>query len=165
VPLTLNSKYAVEIQAAAKAYELDPYLVAAIVATESSFDPRALRYEAHYKWYYGEKEFSKEWGVSVSTAKALQRFSYGLMQIMGAVALEHGFKAHLHDLCKPDVGLYWGCKYFAVLLKKHGDRNKAISSYNQGSPRKNADGSYKNQEYVDKVLARHKEFIDANRVS
>ena len=83
---------------------------------------------------------------------------------MGGTAREIGFDGWLPDLCnKAELGLYYGCKHFVNLLKKHGDRDKAISSYNQGSPRRIKTGEFKNQDYVDKINKKHEELINAHR--
>lgn len=156
-------KYKNEIEAAAKEHGLDSNLVAAIVATESNFDTGALRYEDHWKYYFEPRDFARRWNISLATEQALQRFSFGLMQIMLGTAREHGYEVQAFKLCEPEIGLYWGSKYFAVLLKRHGDRDKAISSYNQGSPRRRRDGKFGNQEYVDKVIANYEGFLNADR--
>jgi len=155
-------KHAPNIEKAARLYGLDPHLVAAICVTESSLDERAMRFEPNYQWLFKADKFAREWRTDLKTEVALQRFSYGLMQIMGATARELGFDAFLPNLCKPEVGLFWGCKYFAILLNRHGDRDKAIVSYNAGSPRWDASkGEWENQVYLDKVLARYREFKSA----
>lgn len=144
---------------AANTFKLDPNLVAAIVATESSFDQYAMRYEKHYKWLFKPEKYAHDWKVTIDTSEKLQKFSYGLMQIMGATCLEQGFVGFLPTLCtNPEVGLYWGCSYFSHLFKKHGNLEKAIASYNAGSPKRAPNGLFVNQVYVDKVLTKHREY-------
>jgi soluble lytic murein transglycosylase-like protein len=158
----IATRHAEEISKAAKLFELDPYLVAALVATESSYDERALRYEPEFKYFCTPEKFAKDWRVTLATETQLQKFSYGPLQIMGATAREQGFTGFMLDLCRVDVGLYWGCKYFAMLLSRHVDRDKAIVSYNAGSPRKDSSGVFVNQVYLDKVMRHYGEVLNAN---
>ncbi len=104
-------------------------------------------------WRYLLKvdEFANSNGVTYDTESTLQRFSWGLMQVMGSVAREYGMLGPLIKLTIPDVGLLYGCKHFKNFVKRYGNIPDAVSSYNQGSPIKSVKG-YKNQEYVDKVM-------------
>lgn len=137
---------------AAGSYPIDLRMVKAIIHIESGGDEYAARFEPHYKWLYKPERFSKEANVTIETEEAFQKFSYGPMQIMGAVAREEGYKGFLPDLCNMQAGTYWGTKYLISLLKKYKNPLDAVSAYNQGSPRKTEDGLYENQGYVDKYL-------------
>ena len=91
-------------------------------------------------------------GALTTTERIAQKTSYGCMQVMGAVARELGFKGlYLSELCDPEVALNYGCMHLANYYRKHGTWKRAVSAYNQGNARVNADGSFKNQAYVDKV--------------
>lgn len=131
------------IERKAEKYGLPWPLVMAVVDVESSGNPWAYRYEPAYQWLVGQ-------GLT-PTEQMAQRTSWGLMQVMGAVAREYGFKGWLTELCQPDVGLEYGCRH----LKRYADRYRnwldAIAAYNAGSPRKAGD-VYVNQSYVDKVM-------------
>ncbi len=74
-----------------------------------------------------------ELGISGATGEWIgQRTSLGLMQIMGAVARERGFKGpRLTDLLDPASGLEWGCKHLAALCRRF-DFEDAITAYNGG---------------------------------
>ena len=81
-----------------------------------------------------------------------QQSSWGLMQVMGAVAREYGFKGAFPELCS-DVGSEYG----EMHLSKLADRflmssgwDGVVAAYNAGSPRKK-DGAYVNQIYVNQV--------------
>lgn len=154
-------KYRDEIKDFANQFGLKPELVAAIVNAESSFSTFAVRFEKDYKWLFEPETNAKTFMISTDTEIALQSFSYGLMQVMGATCRWLGFKAFMYELLKPEVGLYWGCLYLSTLMKKHGDIGKAVSSYNAGSPRRTPDGQFVNQKYVDKVIGKMNEYIKA----
>jgi soluble lytic murein transglycosylase-like protein len=62
------------------------------------------------------------------------------------------------ELCKPEIGMYYGCLYLAKHAKKYGyDLLKIIASYNAGSVRY-IDGHLVNKDYVDKVMNHYKRF-------
>ena len=134
------------ILAIAPQFSLAPNLVRAICEVESSFNPWAYRYEPQYKYLVGDKLTMSE------TERIGQMCSWGLMQVMGGVARESGFRGYLPQLCDPNIGLNYGCKHLAKFFTKYLNWPDAIASYNAGSPRKNlADGGYVNQVYVDRV--------------
>jgi soluble lytic murein transglycosylase-like protein len=77
--------------------------------------------------------------------------SWGLMQIMGSVARQYGFKGNLSSLTEPEINIEIGCKHF--VSKYSVEPKDMISAYNAGSPKKTPEGLYVNQGYVDKVCA------------
>lgn len=83
------------------------------------------------------------------------------MQIMGATARWLGYDGALPALYKPENNLFWGCKYLGRLQDKYGEGDEMVASYNAGSPRKNADGKFVNQYYVDTVGEYYRELIRA----
>ncbi len=98
------------IERVAEQYQVDPYLVAAVVRTESGYDPEA-----------------------VSRVGAV-----GLMQLMPATAewivqLDR-WKGRLDpELTDPDDNLELGTCYLAYLLERFGeDRRAAVAAYNAG---------------------------------
>ena len=135
------------IIAIAPQYSLPPNLVRAICEVESSFNPWAWRFEPQYKYLVGDR-------LTMTTTERMgQMCSWGLMQVMGGVAREAGYRDAFPNLCDPDVGLNYGCKHLAKFYAKHLNWPDAIASYNAGSPRHNlADGGYVNQIYVDRVF-------------
>ena len=130
---------------------VDPSLLKAIIAVESNWDPRVSRFEPNWKYLYYARENAERLGITVETEKVLQSMSIGLMQIMGGVARELGFKGNLSELFKPEINLDYGIKKLKALIKKYPEEMDVISSYNQGSPRLTPGKLYKNQLYVDKV--------------
>ncbi|MEW6265319.1 MAG: transglycosylase SLT domain-containing protein [Thermodesulfobacteriota bacterium] len=139
------------IQSASERHGLDPGLTAAVVLAESAAQPAAVRFEAHYRWLF-KPESVKPDICSIETEVMLQKISFGLMQIMGAVARERGFQGWLTELCRPEQGLEYGCRHLAWLLDRFSPIEAAVSAYNQGFPRRGPDGRYLNQPYVDKVM-------------
>jgi len=165
---------------AARKYGLDPRLICALCEVESSWNPWAVRHETEYKWLYGLSvgdtghyacasgqsgqklnDILLKIKSSVLTELATQRTSWGLLQIMGAVARERGFKGWLTELCDPAVNLEWGCKHLRWMV----DHNNAyglpdyritpedLAAAWNGGTRVVVDGKYKNQSYVDRVKA------------
>ena len=66
----------------------------------------------------------------------MQRISYGLCQVMGAVAREHGLEGYLTRLCDPRVGLHYGARHLSWCLKvTGGDMRAALLKYNGGGNR------------------------------
>lgn len=120
--------------------------VKAVCFVESGFNEWAYRYESHYKWFMGSEE------TLTSTERTGQMISWGLMQVMGGVAREHGFTGDLPQLCDPSTGLKYGLLHLRKFYAKYGTWQEALASYNAGSPRKNAEGKFFNQNYIDKVL-------------
>ena len=137
----------------AKQYGLDPLFVASIVQAESAGDSWATRFEKDYKWTYKTARFAEECHITEITETAHQKTSWGLMQIMGGVAREIGFKGPLPKLCLVKVGLSYGCLKLSLLHKKYDKISDVVAAYNAGIPRLNKEGLYANQVYVDKVLS------------
>lgn len=120
---------------------LDPALVCAICEQESAWEPNAIRWEpAFFSRYVAPLNLNNQ---TEATARAI---SWGLMQVMGQVARENGFKnKYLSELCLPEVGLHCGCRVFAAKLSRvGGDTRKGLLAYNGGG----------RPAYADEVLAR-----------
>jgi soluble lytic murein transglycosylase-like protein len=131
---------------------VDPDLLLAICMVESSLDPYAVRYEPAYKWLVSPREWASQMRLSVATEETLQKTSYGLAQIMGAVMRELGFSGKLQTcLLNPAIPLSYSAKHLKNYLRRYGSEVEAIASYNAGSPRKTKGGMWENQSYVDKV--------------
>lgn len=102
-------KYSEFVEKYSKEYDIDTYMVYAIIKAESNFNENAK---------------------SASDA-------VGLMQIMEATAIETANKMELNvteeDLLDPEINIKIGLKYFTDLLKKY-DNNYylAIIAYNAG---------------------------------
>lgn len=137
------------IKSAAARRSLPWELVYAICQVESRLNPTATRHEPHYRWLVGDNESMSP------TERHDQMTSWGLMQVMGAVARELGHTGPLSDLLDPPTGLFYGCLHLRRFRAKYDIWPDVIASYNAGSPRRVAGqiGPYVNQSYVDKVLA------------
>lgn len=144
------------IDAAASQHRLSAHLIRAIVKTESGGDPAAMRYEpGFFDRYVDGRGFATYLPCSRDTEERLRAFSFGLMQIMGQTARELGFRGvFLTELLDPAVNLEWGCRLLSKLMSRYrGDVEKAVSAYNAGSARCDANGKFSNQGYVDKIRA------------
>jgi soluble lytic murein transglycosylase-like protein len=149
------------IAALAKTHGIDETLLRALIAVESSGNPIAVRYEPQYRYTFQPLKYAKELGLSFTTEVALQRMSFGLLQVMGAVAREQGFDGSLLQLARdPVLALEHGVRHLLKLYKRHSKQTAPrtfeeapVAAYNAGSPRRTAEGAWVNQGYVDKVRA------------
>jgi len=138
----------------AQQYSLDPALVCAVIEQESKWDRWAINPEPDYAYlwdveagkpfrkllpaerfaekpptdfpfYRGEDRDAEWWG---------QQMSWGLMQVMGAVARECGFKGRfLTEICDVNYGLEYGCRHLARKLEQSGgDIARALLRWNGG---------------------------------
>lgn len=145
------------IQNCARIYKVDEKLIRAIISTESSWNPWAIRPERGF-WarymsgikaiFFRTPEKDEQW----LTYPDLVSMSYGLMQLMLTTAMELGFRfKYPTELLSPEINIKYGCLLLRKFYDKYYNWNDAISAYNQGNNRRNSDGTYKNQVYVDKV--------------
>jgi soluble lytic murein transglycosylase-like protein len=127
-------------RAAAAAHELDPALVCAVVEQESAWDAHAIRYEPAFR-----SRYVAPLGLP-PTEEVARSISWGLMQVMGQVAREHGFRGKfLSALCDPAAGLDIGCAVLAAKLSSAADNvDRALELWNGGA----------NADYAPQVLAR-----------
>ena len=138
----------------------NPKLVHAIIVIESAMDAWATRYEPNWKYFSEVARHAKEHGITVKTESMHQSTSWGLMQTMGGTAREMGFDEQLTTLCVPSVNVVVGITYLKHLEKRYGKNvQKVISAYNAGSPRRNEEGKFVNQTYVDKVMDTYSKFV------
>ena len=130
---------------AAEAHALWPEVVCAIVEQESSWNPWALRYEPAFYEKYIAPQLARGNIVDLTESHA-RAFSWGLMQVMGQAAREHGFNgASLAALCDPAAGIEIGCRVFAAkLAAAEGNVARALLLWNGGG----------NQDYPAAVLFR-----------
>jgi soluble lytic murein transglycosylase-like protein len=159
---------------AARAHNLSPELVCAIIEQESGWDPWAARYEPEFFARYIEpaltrsartvqnsgailsspavtaaatsRSLTSREGFLNETESRMRAFSWGLMQVMGQVAREHGFNGtSLAQMCDPQIGLDIGCRVFAAkLAAAEGNVPRALLLWNGGA----------NRGYAEAVLAR-----------
>lgn len=141
-------------------YNLRPDIVYGVCMKESNLEPFAARYEENYKWIY-EADKVKPKICSLSTEIELQKTSLGLMQVMGGVYRELGYRRWLTAvIADVDLQLEYGCRHLANKIKKYG-LDKGIASFNTGSPVYGKDGQLVNASYVRDVLASAKGWANA----
>jgi soluble lytic murein transglycosylase-like protein len=150
------------IIAAAQSHGLDPCVVKAIVRKESGFNTYAIRYEPAFLERYVPLNLNIFKSVDDMTERIQHATSWGLMQIMGAVARERGFtEPFCSALCDPAKGLDFGCRHLAVKKRKYPNGYDYIAAYNQGDNRKGLDGRSKNfGTYVAPILQWAKDYRD-----
>ena len=126
------------IERAAARHKLDPHILGGLVCQESGGDTWAARPEPLYRWLFGDQAHERRrlkiplWR-SLQQDHYMQRVSYGLCQVMGAVAREYGHSGYLTELCRPKTGLDYGAKHLKNKLRQvGGDLNKALLLYNGG---------------------------------
>ena len=162
------------IVVAADRFSIQRPLVFAVCEQESSFDPWAWNPEPKYRYLWDvllgkpfrkltpaeeaseipPLDFFSFKGIPADAEWWGQQASWGLMQVMGAVAREHGFLGRfLSQLCDPPVGLEYGCRHLAGYLKRFKEPFTALEAFNGGP---GAVG--KNAKYAGEVLARAKKF-------
>jgi hypothetical protein len=143
-----------EVEHAARKRQLDPDLVEAVCRIESSGFRWAWNPEPVYRYLWNVKTkqpFRKMTAAEISSKTPpadfpclagdrdqewwAQQASWGLMQVMGAVAREHGFQEpYLTQLCEVRYGLEFGCDVLARRLTwAKGDTAKALAAYNAGT--------------------------------
>lgn len=121
-------------------YGLDPALVCAVCEQESNWNSWASRFEPRFLARYVQPL-----GLHDLTEIQERAFSFGLMQLMGEVARELGYKGSIVQLCDPPIGLVLGCQHLANKFKQAGgDTHKALLLWNGGGI----------LDYPDQVLAR-----------
>ena len=88
-------------------YDIDKYLILAIIKAESNFNENA---------------------VSKKGAK-------GLMQLMDTTAedLDKNSDINLDDIFEPDINIQLGSKYISALMSKYDSIGLALAAYNAGS--------------------------------
>lgn len=140
-----------KIRAAAARHGLRPELVAALVWQESGFRAAAVRPEPGFFIRYKPAIVAFVQRSKSKTDDHWLRFpefysaSYGPMQVLYQVALEHGFTGDFPtELCVPEVGLDFGCRVFVAKMKRTGDLRAALLAYNGGG----------RPAYADEVLAK-----------
>jgi soluble lytic murein transglycosylase-like protein len=121
-------------------HALDSALVCAIVEQESAWDAHAIRYEPAFR-----SRYVAPLGLP-PTEEVARSISWGLMQVMGQVAREHGFDGKfLSTLCDPATGLDIGCTVLAAkLFAAAANVARTLELWNGGA----------NPDYAPQILAR-----------
>lgn len=135
-------------------YQIDPSWGKAIVTAESQWNPYAVRYESSYSYLFEPMEYAKSGLISLSTEIATQKMSWGLGQVMGALAREQGHTGVMAELVDPELNLKHMCIRLAELKNRSNDAEHVFAGYNggPGAMRKLETGRFSNQKYVDRVL-------------
>ena len=107
-------EYTEYVRKYANEYNVDEYLIYAIIKAESNFEPNA---ESH-------------------------RGAKGLMQLMYSTAEDIskriGIELSEDNILEPDININLGTKYISMLIQKYNNINLALAAYNAGSG--NVDG-------------------------
>lgn len=156
------------IEVAAQSHSLEPEFVAAVIATESMGNTHAIRYEPSFEWTENIDLYAKEIGCTWLTMQYMQKTSWGLMQVMGAVAYEHGLllMPNPHHrwptaLLIPRIGAQFGCLHLKKKFDLYGPRPDAVyAAYNAGSARTDMSGRFTNQVNVDRFLEYYAQLRD-----
>ena len=162
-----------QIGSIAARHRLPARLVIAMIQVESGGDESAWNPEPRYRWFWNVKtnapfraltdaevagkepprdfpalagDRDQEWWA--------QQASWGLMQVMGAVARERGFIGkYLPELVRrPELCVHLGCAHLAWLRDRYVDRHGwpgVVRAYNTGTPKVSAAGT----QYLRKVKA------------
>lgn len=122
--------------------QIEPKYIAAIIYEESKGNPWSFRYEpAFYKRYLEGKDLKKIAGYlppeippTRVTEKEARACSWGLMQIMGQTAREHGFEGrYLTELLDPVVNICLGARIFAAKWKPGEPLETGLLRWNGGA--------------------------------
>ncbi len=161
----MRSQLQLLVQKKAVELRIDYAFVAAIIDQESRWRPYASRYEAKTATYLVDADsYARLTAVSRDTECMGQMTSWGLMQVMGFVARELGFKGLLPELCQPELGITYGVMKLKQLEQRFGKPSvvqgwdeAVVAAYNFGHPQKDADGVWTNDRYVRSVEQKYLE--------
>jgi hypothetical protein len=149
----ISTLYRRQIEVAAQNEIIDPDLVEALILIESSGNRYAWNPEPRYRYIWNVR--TRKPFRALTNAEVLsktppsdfpcvagdpdqewwgQQASWGLMQIMGALARERGFVGpFLPELSDVETNLFWGCGHLGELLVwASGDIHKALAAFNAG---------------------------------
>lgn len=105
-------RYEDEITASAASHGVDPYLVVAVIRSESSWDPEASSHQG---------------------ARGLMQLMPETAQDMVAKGLVDGKRYSYENLEDPAINIEYGCAYLSYLLTYfNGATDRAIAAYNAG---------------------------------
>jgi soluble lytic murein transglycosylase-like protein len=169
--------YTSEVLTTASQFKLEPELVLAQVSVESDGNPYAWNPEPVYRYLWNVKQGKpfrpltpaeilserppKDFPCLVGDPDQefwAQQASWGLMQVMGAVARERGFtESYLTELTVPTLNLSVGCSLLAHLLRwSKNNKIQALAAYNGGKGG-NSTPPYRNTSYALKVQSKYHE--------
>lgn len=129
-------------------YSIDPKLIQAIITQESQGNTNAIRYESGYRFLYKPEMFVGPLN-SMNTEINLQRCSWGLGQVMGALAREQGHLGLMGELLVPELGITHLSIRVHHLLELSENTDDIFAMYNGGPGAiHKSNGKYINQGYV-----------------
>lgn len=164
------SEHRANIELVANAHGVSPDLVEAMVFVESNDNQWAWNPEPRYRWLWNVRLRKPYRSITPAELASKvppvdfpclagdrdqewwgQQASWGLMQVMGAVAREQGYREpYLTRLCFPLDNLEIGCRHLRMLLTWSGNQtSKALEAYNGG---KGSVGSAATTAYARKVF-------------
>jgi len=148
-----STKMTKELIQLIESFEVSPKWVNAIILQESSWKNYALRFEPNYPYLFQVDQFAKKLVITSATETTCQKMSWGLGQIMGALAREQGHDGPMGQLFKPKYNILHMCKRIQTLKKISPRMDDIFAMYNGGPGAliKKKDGIFKNQVYVDSV--------------
>ena len=135
-------------RATAARHNLSPDLVCAVVEQESGWNTWAIRFEPAFEQRYIHPAL-----LSAPTTEELSlAVSWGLMQVMGQCAREHGFQdRYFTTLCRPEIGLDMGCRIFRHKWEQAKENLEVtLLHWNGGA----------NPSYASEVIAKMKRYDD-----
>lgn len=153
----VNLKIKEAVETYSQKYNIPENFLYALIKTESGFNEYALRYEKNYKWIVNDhKIFTRSKLTSIFTFFEVQKFSYGLCQIMGNVFYENGFTeppARFYDIY---INIDCCCRHLSGLVKRKklnfdNQAREIYDAYNSGVVNYD-DGNEKN---VDRFMSNY----------
>jgi soluble lytic murein transglycosylase-like protein len=133
-------------------YDIPSEWVKGIITQESNWDPFAVRYEPTYSYLFHVSEYANRLGISIQTETQCQKMSWGLGQLMGALARELGHQGQMGLLFDLNINIDLLSKRLAQLKKISPIPDDVFAMYNGGpGALKKVNGKYTNQSYVDSV--------------
>ena len=154
----------------AREFDVPLALILGVIQVESAGHPYATRFEPGYRWCWDVRRrrpltvrradlghagapsgfaapdaATAGYYSTAATEYTQQRTSWGLMQVMGAVAREHGYTGPLPELCDPAHGIEYGVRHLARLRDRFYARHGwagVVDAYNDGSPAIEQDPDY-----------------------
>jgi hypothetical protein len=141
-----------EILNAQDHYGIGWELLSSICYTESSGNQYALRYEPNFKYLHDINRLSNLLKCPTQTAEAIQKFSYGYCQIMGATAIDLGILQEDDKfpwptlLFRSDINFKYACLLLNKKIEKYGENfDDVYAAYNAGIVSKDKNGIYRNE--------------------
>jgi soluble lytic murein transglycosylase-like protein len=132
-------------------YSVDPHWMRAIVYQESGNNPYALRFEPTYRYLYQPEHYTSPVN-GLHTEMITQRMSWGLAQIMGALAREQGHTGFMGELLNPETNITHLAIRIRDLKKISTFPPDVFAMYNCGPGAiHKTSGKYQNQSYVDAI--------------